>query len=305
MEYKQRPFAGENDIQEMMALARQHSSETFHIWDLPYRLSSWAMDDPRNACIWEDDSGRLLGWAVLQTPFWTLDYGLDPTLDQGLLPIILEWADERAAKLKSTIFGLPMWFTYAFEDQGDRIRILEADGYKSQADVGEDSWTKVLMFRAGSQPIPAHRVKEGIVIRPMTGVDEVEAYVDLHRSAFGTKNMTVEWRRRVLQCSEYNPELNIVAVDGGRLAAFCVGWLGTDDKGGLCGQVEPLGCHEDYRRFALGRAVLEETLRRMQSLGAGKIYVETDNYRDTAFRLYESIDFRVLRKVLIFRKDFP
>jgi ribosomal protein S18 acetylase RimI-like enzyme len=33
--------------------------------------------------------------------------------------------------------------------------------------------------------------------------------------------------------------------------------------------------------------------------------VETDNYRDAAFALYEAVGFRVQHNVLVFRKDYP
>jgi hypothetical protein len=39
-------------------------------------------------------------------------------------------------------------------------------------------------------------------------------------------------------------------------------------------------------------------------LGAQTTFVETDNYRNTAFRLYESFDFQVIQNVLVYRKDY-
>jgi ribosomal protein S18 acetylase RimI-like enzyme len=106
-------------------------------------------------------------------------------------------------------------------------------------------------------------------------------------------------RQRCLRY-HYRPDLDVVvAAPDGRLAAFCIGWLqGTD------GQIEPLGCHADFRRYALGRVALAEVLRRLHTAGAERIYVETDNYRDTAFRLYESMGFNVIREVLVYRKDY-
>jgi ribosomal protein S18 acetylase RimI-like enzyme len=41
----------------------------------------------------------------------------------------------------------------------------------------------------------------------------------------------------------------------------------------------------------------------MQRHAVKNIYVETDSYCDTAFRLYESMGFEVIRDVLIYRKD--
>jgi ribosomal protein S18 acetylase RimI-like enzyme len=72
----------------------------------------------------------------------------------------------------------------------------------------------------------------------------------------------------------------------------------------LTGQIEPLGSHKDFRRYGLGRAALSEGLRRLQSLGVQKILVETDNYRNAAFKLYESFGFETKQDVHVYRKDY-
>jgi mycothiol synthase len=133
----------------------------------------------------------------------------------------------------------------------------------------------------------------------------VEAYVALHQAVFESKNMTVGWRRGTLQHPGYIPGLDIVAAaPDGQLAAFCIGWIERLPDGQLAGQIEPLGCGRNFRRFALGRLALAEVLRRMQALEVAQIYVETDSYRNTAFRLYESQGFEVVQEVLVYRKDF-
>ena len=62
--------------------------------------------------------------------------------------------------------------------------------------------------------------------------------------------------------------------------------------------------HPDFRHLGLGRAILQEGLRRLYAQGVQEVFVETDNYRDAAFALYESVGFRVVREVLVFRKDY-
>jgi len=54
----------------------------------------------------------------------------------------------------------------------------------------------------------------------------------------------------------------------------------------------------------LGKAVLLECIQRLYAHGAGKIHLETDNYRNAALDLYRSVGFRVERNVLVFRKDY-
>jgi ribosomal protein S18 acetylase RimI-like enzyme len=284
---------------ELITLAGLDPANNLHVTDLPYRLSSWALDNPLTVQLWRAANGQLLAWAVLQTPFWALDYAIHP--DAGHLhPQILAWADGRARELLDTPYGHPAWFVNAFTRQRTRCAELEAAGFAAQTDVGEDSWSKVLLQRSSQAPIKAYPPPARFVVRPLAGESEVEAYVSLHRSVFESKNMTVEWRARTLQHPGYCPELDVVvAAPDGQLAAFCIGWLS-----GKRGQIEPLGCHKDYRRYALGRVALAETLRRLCALGAEGIIVETDSYRNTAFALYESLGFRVAEEVTVFRKDY-
>ena len=194
--------------------------------DLPYRFSSWALDEPENARLWFDPGGRLVGWAVMQSPFWTIDYTVDPREGSELHQAVLAWADERARALQGTTFERPCWFIMVFAGQSDRIRDLEAAGFASQADVGEDLRTKVFMERPAELPVREYRVPEGFNIRPLRGESEVEAYVELHQAVFESKNMTIAWRRRTLQQPGYTPELDLVVeAPDGRLGAFCIAWL--------------------------------------------------------------------------------
>lgn len=305
MDFHQRSFTGEPDKVEMISLARLSLADHLHVIDLPYRLSSWALDDPANISLWVDAQGQLVGWVVLQTPFWTIDYICPPQVEQSLFPEMLAWANERARQALDTPHGRPVWFVNVFASQTHRIQTLEAAGYTDQSDVGEDSWSKVFMQRPAEMPVKSYTLPKGFVMRPLAGECEVQAYVELHQATFETKNMTVGWRQRTLRHPDYPPELDIViAAPDSRLAAFCVGWLSKAPGGALIGQVEPLGCHKDFRQYALGRTVLCEVLRRLQSSGTESIYVETDNYRNIAFRLYGLVGFQVIRDVLVFRKDY-
>jgi ribosomal protein S18 acetylase RimI-like enzyme len=286
----------------MLALAREFAVINLHVIDLPYRLSSWALDDAENIRLWFDEEGQLAGWAVLQTPFWTIDYVFHPAVEARLHPEILAWADERARAILGTPYGQPAWFAMAFADQTTRIQELEKAGFVCQADRGEDSWSKVLMCRSAQTPVKLFEPPPRFRVRSLAGESEVEAYVELHRSVFESKNMTTEWRVRTLKHPAYKHDLDIVMeAPEGRLAAFCICWF--DEVSGD-GHVEPLGCHKDFRQHALGRVALSEGLTRLQALGARNIFIETDSYRNTAFRLYESFDFQVLKNVLVYRKDY-
>jgi mycothiol synthase len=290
---------------EMTALAAGFPAQHLHGIDLPYRFSSWALDHPENAVLWKDEQDRLVGWAAMQTPFWMVDYACHPDYEEDLHAQIIQWADRRASQLLETEWGHPAWFYSVFSGQEKRIHDLETAGFVSQASVGENSWSKVWLKHARQTALDAKPPAQGFVIRPLAGAAEVDAYVDLHRCVFESRNMTTEWRLRTLQQPQYFSDLDLVAVDdAGRLAGFCICWLGKS-SGRLCGQVEPMGVSPEYRRAGLGKVLLCEGLRRLYRHGAEAIYVETDNYRNAALALYESAGFGVEQDVLVFRKDYP
>jgi mycothiol synthase len=302
-------FTGENDLRAMEALARQTRPDNLHVTDLPWRFTSWAMENPERIRLWFDESGRLVAWLVLQVSFESWDFICLPEFESQLLPQMLSWADKSSRGHNDIVplgtpEGNPCWFVNVFSDQTDRILMLETAGFASQADVGEYSWTKVFMQRLGDLPVKEYRIPKEFTIRAIAGEIEVDAYVQLHLETFRSKNMTADWRRRVIQHPDHISDLDLVAVaPDGRLGAFCVCWL-DDRSPEPIGQIEPLGCHPDYRSFGLGRLTLCEGLRRLQLHGARKVFVETDNWRNTAFQLYESVGFQVQRDVLVYRKDY-
>ncbi|MBN2549017.1 MAG: hypothetical protein JXB15_07665 [Anaerolineales bacterium] len=61
MRYTSRPFPHGNDKQAMIDLVYAHPACSVHVADLPYRLSSWALDDPQNARLWFGSTVELLG----------------------------------------------------------------------------------------------------------------------------------------------------------------------------------------------------------------------------------------------------
>lgn len=299
-----RAYTGEADKERMAALVRAFPQDTIHLIDLPYRLSSWALDYPRNVALWEDGAGRLLAWAVLQTPFWALDYAYRPDAPD-LHRHILSWASERAREIAAEPGGRPVWFANVRADQIERLAELERAGYARQDTVPVDPWSKVWLRRSAGTPVAAAPLPSGFRIRPLAGAAEVEAYAALQRQAFESDSMTAAWRARTLHRPEYLPNLDLVIeAPDGRLAAFCVTWYSDHGFDGQpAGQVEPMGVHAEFRGLGLGRAILYEGLRRLQAHGAENLYVETDNYRGAAFALYRSAGFEVLHTIIVCRRD--
>ncbi len=110
MSFAMCPFAGETDLRHMLALAHERPEDQVHLVDLPYRLSAWALDYPEDIGVWEDDTGRIAAWVVLQTPFWMIDA---VWRDDVLGLEVLAWAKHRVQKIASKPNGHPTWFTPA------------------------------------------------------------------------------------------------------------------------------------------------------------------------------------------------
>jgi mycothiol synthase len=302
----QRPFRSTSDGSAILAVVHTQLQAHLHVVDLPYRLCSWAFDEPANCSVWEDANSNVLAWAVLQSPFWCIDYAIHPDAPSTTLQEVLAWADQRVQALQGTQFARPMWFVNSFKGNPDHDAI-QAFGFISQANVGEDSWTKVL-FRKDATHLPTRRpLPEGFQIRPLDGKSEVDAYVALHRAVFQSESMTSAWRERTLRHPAYQPELDLVLLDTEQqLAGFCIGWFapqGQDKQ--PSGQIEPMGIRSDVRGRGFGKALLIECLYRLRSAGATSLFVETDNYRDAAFRHYQAVGFEVMRDVIVYRKDYP
>lgn len=292
---KPRPSQGPADWDRMAELVYAHPAGQLHVVDVPYRLTSWSLDDPRNTSLWEDEAGRLIGWAALQIPWATVDLARhrDAT---GLELEMLRWGLARAqawAAEQKRDFTL---YQGLLEHQAEaRARLLEA-GFTPT------DWQTLHLARSLAEAVPTPQLPEGFTLRPLRGQAEVADYVALHRAAFDTNNMTVDWRARTLHRPHYRPELDIVAVaPDGRLAAFCVGWALPNQSEA---QVEPLGVHPDFQQLGLGRAVLLAGLQQMRAMGARRAHIETYSVNDPARGLYESVGFQAVQAPLTYSKTF-
>jgi hypothetical protein len=108
----QRAFSGKVDLRAMAALVRDFPADNLHVADLFYRFSSWAFDYPDNVGLWVDADGQLLAWAVMQMPFWMIDYAFHPGADRNLRRQVLDWADRRACRVLDTKMAASPHFVY-------------------------------------------------------------------------------------------------------------------------------------------------------------------------------------------------
>ncbi|HKV83081.1 MAG TPA: N-acetyltransferase [Ktedonobacterales bacterium] len=294
------------DYQNMWALAQTHPDARRHVVDLPYRLRAPSALDRENVRLWTNERAEVIGWAILQWEFWTLDYAILPGPTAATVAgNILLWAIEGTAR-RATSRGEPLrLFVDAREPGPPPALPLDEFGFTLYPE-----WRQYHMERPVDLAPKQPNIPRGFTIRPLAGMDEVDAYVDLHHAAFDSTNMTREWREAILRSPHYTPDLDLVAVaPDGALAGFCICWLNTTARWEtgpeITGQVEPIGVAPAYQGSGLGRALMYEGVRRMAEHGAQRMFVEVDAENEAARSLYESAGFRVRETIHKYMLEVP
>ena len=122
-----------------------------------------------------------------------------------------------------------------------------------------------------STPTPPMKLPRKFSFKHVSGEQDLQKRVDIHREAFAPSSMTVERYRRVTQAPSYRPELDLVIVaPDGTFIAQCLSWY---DPVNRVGSIQPIGVHPAYRRKGFGKLICFETIRRLQDMGAFRAQV--------------------------------
>jgi len=289
MPITRRAFRGVADLPLIVDLVRAQPSSCRHVIDLPWRLSSPAINEGRDAAYWTDAAGRVVGFAAWQYYWATLDFFILPGLPaeeaQAVEDELFAWADGRFRE-RDVERGRPLPYSVEFRDDDDaRRQLCMAHGFLLDE---RDHYVSLTHPLTELPPVPD--LPEHFVLRPLQGEPEAAAYAALHRAAFASDSMTPDWRARTLQTPQYRADLDLViAAADGALAGFCVGWY---EPARRMAQIEPIGVHPRYQGSGFTRILLLEVLRRFQRLGAASALVETDLERTPARHVYESVGFQ-------------
>jgi ribosomal protein S18 acetylase RimI-like enzyme len=180
-------------------------------------------------------------------------------------------------------------------DDLEQLRFIEKFGFEREPIRSLD------YSRSLTEPIEDHPLPSGFTIRSVTGENEVDALVALHRAAFGTDNMTVEERLAIMRAPQYVPDLDLVAVaPNGDLSAFCI--CGFDESDTQIGFTDPIGTHSRYQRLGLGKAILSAGLRAIKERGATVAKLGTSSENLPMQRLAERCGFTCVSENLWFSK---
>lgn len=283
-------YRGEDDLPRLLDLIHAMPLACRHVIDLPWRVSSPAICEGRDAAYWQDADGQVVGFAAWQYYWAALDFFIRPGLPDptraSVEAALFAWAQGRFRE-RDAERGHPLPYAVEYRDD-DLARLEMAMAHGFTLDDDENGYVQFEHPLTGLESAPD--LPTGFTLRPLDGEREAAAYAELHRAAFQSDSMTTEWRARAIRAPQHRADLDLViAAPDGSLAAFCVGWCAPTRR---VAQVEPMGVHPRFQRLGLGRILLLEMFQRFRAHGAERAIVETDLGRSPARRAYESVGFR-------------
>jgi mycothiol synthase len=212
---------------------------------------------------------------------------------RGIGSWLLDWSEAAAVDVAGTASVV---LSQTVSDSNERARrLLSGRGYRPRY----QSWVLGIQLDA---PTAAVELPEGIVARTFDAVDDARSVHTLLHDAFSEwPNWEPvpfdDWRALILDRSDFDPELTIVAHDGGELVGVAVCFETGDD-----GWVAQLAVRRSHRRRGLGRALLQESFRRFYERGLRAAGLNTDS-RAGALGMYERVGMRIRRSYTNYAKE--
>ena len=172
-----------------------------------------------------------------------------------------------------------------FEDDAQRQELVQSRGFKKQAGWGHH-YRRDLDSLISDAPIP-----DGYVIRSMGGAEEYPSRSWASWRAFHNDEPNenydgdYSWYANLQSALLYRRDLDVVAAaPEGNIAAFCTCFYDDYTRSAVTVVV---GVAAEHWRRGLGKAVMTEAFRRLQSLGCTRVF--STAHEEPADALYRSM----------------
>ena len=289
-----RSYNGSSDLSRIMQFAGECNAFTdlccsLHPGDIGHFLSNQvAGHDPARYCfVYEanDDLEALILFYAIRSSSWALL--VHPHRRKAILEAALvAWTEQHLRHLLTVNGSAREWITSEALD----CDTLRRDMLASRGYIAELEYDYFLTTRSLHEEIPLPVLPDDFSIRAVMGEHEADAVQAVHVSAFERAWQSGEYLQ-VMRSSSFHIERELVVVaPDGRFAAFLVYWIDPISKSGL---FEPVGCHPDFQRRGLTKALMNEGLRRMAAHGMTTAIVvhEVPAYNPATTALYRSVGF--------------
>ena len=287
-ELAEQPFIPGRDLRPLIAMvAGARASHDPHAFLHPGGLQ-WLLRRLANATftvrLWRD--GAALAGAIVDDAGYVMVVSADPSLERYL------WLLDRAEAARRDRGDAAIEIS-AWDHDHDLLAAIASRGYEPSGTFGHE----LVNDRLSAWVAP--RLPDGFRMGWLEpGRDD--AYVELHRAAWSTRAPSA-YRRELHDAVTAMPDFDrslvaIASAPDGTLAASGIAWL---DPRSRTVEIEPLGTRPEFRRLGVGRAIVDEVVRRAAERDAASVMVWGTGANPVAVHLYESAGFssrRVLRE---------
>lgn len=247
--------------------------------------------------LWEDETGRLLGYSLLEfspppEPKATLRFRAHPATPE-VDAAIMTWAIAHCAKDNGRSAVMQM-MSSAHNQDIERVHLLEKEGFKPIRFFHQ-------LVRPLDAPVEAPDLPPGFTLRHADPAQDGAAWVEMYNQTFidhwDHYDLTLERYRHVRETRPgYFRHHDLIAIaPDSTFAAFC--WSFIDLEAEFPGDarsalLHQIGTRRGFRQRGLARAMIWNALRQLQLDGVTRVrlYVDADNAMN-ATRLYESVGF--------------
>lgn len=197
---------------------------------------------------------------------------------------MLSWMQNRVKEMKRNESEQVRMRIVADDDDKELILLLSDLGFRKGEIEGDKQ------IRPIKASVPTYTLPEGYTIRNTVIEKDFLKYRAVQKTVFPhIKSMSLELLQLYSSASFYHEELDIVAIDpNGDFAAFCTARI---DPVSRIAELEPVGTHPDHRRLGLGKAVICESLKRLETYRPSAVVILGAAPTDGARRLYDSVGF--------------
>jgi mycothiol synthase len=196
-----------------------------------------------------------------------------------------------------------------------RVRTLVSEGHDLAEWISgrgyrpiRSSWTMEIEFgvEAPAEPV----VPDGIELRPYRHPDDERAVYEALQDAFADHwdfhpESIDQWREFTVKWRNFDPDLWLVALDGGEVVGASLNYPERADDPGY-GWIGTIGVRRPWRRRGVGEALLRRTFALLHARGLRKVRLSVDSQSPTgAERLYERVGMSVLRQSNTWECELP
>lgn len=300
---KSRAYAGAKDLQSMLDLLIavrpvERITDYPSIVDLQEMLALTSTQG--NTRLWFDAEGQPVGFAFVDQ-YNNLRFELDPQMIHSEIPSeMVNWGVMCIQRAMLNTDRPLMLDASCRDDDHSRVALLEQHGFVKQ------EMRSLHMARSLDEPIPIPHIPMGFSVRHVAGEQEASAVVDLHRAAFGTRNMTLDERLSIMRTPDYEMELDLLIIaPNGRFAAYCTCSIYQEENahtGRSEGYTDPVATHPDFQRQGLARALLLTGCRKLKERGVKTAVLGTSSKNIGMRQCAEATGFHVQSTKIWFEK---